>query len=145
MSSYNLIRNSIFTSPTDSGTGNKSLTYNELKSLYDVNTTSSGVSLTSSDVLYLDIDLGDRIKLDSVVIWAYLSNDTIYNEDNIYAGFADFGWNQTLVNYLVCLDNKPTLYLLLNVDADKFEKQDKSSFPHPDPWNRNRDSRKHDD
>ena len=70
MAKYNLIKNGIFTSTTASGTGNKSLTSIELVSLNDDNISTLGVSLTPSDVLYLDVDLGQRIKVDSIQLYA---------------------------------------------------------------------------
>lgn len=70
MSSYNLIKNGVMTAVTLSGTGNKSLTGSELYKLVDGNTTSSGIPLISSDVLYLDVDLGYRIKVNSLQLYA---------------------------------------------------------------------------
>jgi len=49
------------TSNTASGTGDRSLSIEEIHSLYDSNTTSSGIVLASNDVLYLDIDLFRRV------------------------------------------------------------------------------------
>lgn len=69
MSKYNLIRNSVFTEVTDAGTGNRELSYDELLCLYDNNTTTSGVVLESTDVLFIDIDLCDRIRIDSLIVY----------------------------------------------------------------------------
>jgi len=52
MAKYNIARNSVFHSLTTSGTGNKSLTWVQMETLIDGNTTSSGVTLTAPDVLY---------------------------------------------------------------------------------------------
>jgi len=67
---YNLIRNSYFRSLTTSGTGNVSLTWPQLESLMDQNTISSGVTLTTSGILYLETDLSQRIKVDGVRLYA---------------------------------------------------------------------------
>ena len=75
MAKYNLINTGIIISNTVSGTGNVSLTTSELRSLYDDNTTSSGVGLTTSDVLYLDIDIGYRIKIDDFKLFIDVSGD----------------------------------------------------------------------
>lgn len=66
MAKYNLINNSIFKSLTSSGTGNMSLSDDELVSLYDGNTSSSGIVLSSGDSLWLQADLGNRIKVDDI-------------------------------------------------------------------------------
>ena len=66
MAQYNLINTGMMVSSTTSGTGNKSLTGEEIAALYDGNTTSSGISLLGTDILYLDIDLGFRARLDDV-------------------------------------------------------------------------------
>ena len=76
---YNLLRNSAIQTQTSSGTGNVSLTYSDVLKLYDNNLTSSGVSLTSSGVLYLDVDLGNRIKVDGIRLYA----DDLSKKDNI--------------------------------------------------------------
>jgi hypothetical protein len=70
MAQYNLIRNGYFSASTTSGTGNLSLDWNQLASLMDGNLTSSGVDLSVSDVLYLDVDLSQRIKIDEVRVYA---------------------------------------------------------------------------
>ena len=67
---YNLIRNSYFDSLTTSGTGNVDLTWAQLESLMDQNLTSSGVTLTTSGILYLETDLSQRIKVDGIRLYA---------------------------------------------------------------------------
>lgn len=78
---YNLLRNSIIQTQTSSGTGNIDLSYDALIKLYDNNLTSSGVGLTSSGILYLDVDLGSRIKVDGV---------RLYTDDNSKKSFIKF-------------------------------------------------------
>ena len=84
---YNLVRNAYFASLTTSGTGNVELSWTQLESLMDGNTTSSGVSLTSSGILFLETDLSQRIKVDGIRLYAndltksaninfYYKNDT---------------------------------------------------------------------
>lgn len=78
---YNLLRNSTIQTQTSSGTGNIDLSYDALIKLYDNNLTSSGISLTSSGILYLDVDLGSRIKIDGV---------RLYTDDNSKKNFIKF-------------------------------------------------------
>ncbi len=70
MAKYNLIKNSLFSSNTSSGTGNRALTQTELYTLTDGVTTSSGVDISSGDMLYLDIDLHQRIKVNGIFLYA---------------------------------------------------------------------------
>jgi len=70
MSQYNLVRNAYFDSLTTSGTGNTSLTWTQLESLMDGVTTSGGVTLTSSGILFLEVDLSQRIKVDEIRLYA---------------------------------------------------------------------------
>ena len=67
---YNLIRNAYFDSLTTSGTGNVDLNWTQLESLMDQNLTSSGVTLTTSGILYLETDLSQRIKVDGIRLYA---------------------------------------------------------------------------
>lgn len=84
---HNLIRNGYFTSLTTPGTGNKLLSWTELSKLMDNNTTSSGVLITSGDVLYLETDLSNRIMVDSVRLYASdltkLSNINFYYKNSL--------------------------------------------------------------
>ena len=66
---YNLVRNGSLQALTISGTGNKSLSWVELESLMDSNTTSSGVTLTGSDILFLEANLSNRIKIDGIRLY----------------------------------------------------------------------------
>ncbi len=71
--SYNLIRNGIFKSLTTSGTGNVSLSWQELEYLMDEetqNTPGAGsVTISGSDVLYLEADISSRIKVDGIRLY----------------------------------------------------------------------------
>lgn len=86
MAKYNLIRNAYLNALTSSGTGNVNLSWQELESLMDGNTISSGVSLTSSDILYLETDLSQRIKIDGIRLYTNdttkSSNINFYYKDN---------------------------------------------------------------
>lgn len=70
MSTYNLIKNSIFRSTTSSGTGTKTLSQTELFSLVDGITTASEVVLSTEDTLYLDVDFHQRINVNGIFIYA---------------------------------------------------------------------------
>lgn len=67
---YNLVRNGYFDSLTVSGTGNVDLSWAQLETLMDGNLTSSGVTLTVPNVLYLEVDLSQRIKVDGIRLYA---------------------------------------------------------------------------
>lgn len=98
MTQYNLIHTGSIQSNTTSGTGNKELSNDELMALYDGNTTSSGVSLLGSDVLYLDIDLGYRIKVDDVKLYIDVPGDRATALTNV-----DFYYkNNETDSYIVC-------------------------------------------
>ena len=73
---YNLILNGILES-LSTISGSKQLTWLELESLIDGNTTSSGVVLTNSDILDLECDLSNRIKIDGIHL--YISGATTNN------------------------------------------------------------------
>ena len=66
---YNLIRNSYFDSLSVSGTGSIDLNWTQLESLMDGVTISGGVNLTPGDVLWLSVDMSQRIKLDSIRLY----------------------------------------------------------------------------
>jgi len=94
MSKYNLIRNGSLQALTTAGTGNKSLTWVQLESLMDGNTTSSGVVLTASDHLYLEADLSNRIKVDGIYLYA----SDLAQSSNIRFYYKDkFGDSYTLL------------------------------------------------
>ena len=86
MAKYNIIKNSVLTSSTISGTGNKSLSVVELASLFDGNITTSSVSLTNTDVLYLEVDLGYRLQISDIFLYAddltKLNNVNFYFKNN---------------------------------------------------------------
>jgi len=83
---YNLVRNGSLQALTISGTGNVSLSWSQLESLMDGTTTSGGVSLTSGDILYLEVDLSNRIKVDGIRLYASdltkLSNIDFYYKNS---------------------------------------------------------------
>ncbi|MBV5347603.1 hypothetical protein JZU46_05245 [bacterium] len=70
MAKYNLIHNSFFTTTVASGIGNKSLSPIDLTTLTNGNTFIPVVSLVPSDTLCLDVDLTNRIKVDSILLYA---------------------------------------------------------------------------
>ena len=67
---YNIARNGYLKSLTSSGTGNVALSWLQLEKLIDGNTTSSGVSITASGVLFLELDLSNRVKIDGIKLYA---------------------------------------------------------------------------
>ena len=75
MTQYNLTKSSFVESPTVSGTGDRELTVLERRSLYDDNTTSSGISLLGTDLLYLDIDLLNRVSIDELKLYIDVPGD----------------------------------------------------------------------
>lgn len=79
---YNLIRNGYLTTISGTGFGNKTFTWEELEKLKNGNITSSGVSLTSVDVVYLEADLSNRIKIDGINL--YTNNSGIANDVRFY-------------------------------------------------------------
>ncbi len=79
MAQYNLIKDYFFRSLTSGGTGTVELTNEELFSLYDGNTTSSGVVLSTTDVLYLQADTNRDIRLDRV----HINLDTTLGPDDV--------------------------------------------------------------
>ena len=60
----NFASETIFESNTTSG--NVSLTRTQLETLVDGNYTSGGVTLDGSDILVLDVDLGERIGISDI-------------------------------------------------------------------------------
>jgi hypothetical protein len=67
---YNLVRNGSLQALTSSGTGDISLSWAQLETLMNQNTTSSGVIITNSGILYLEADLSQRIKIDGIYLYA---------------------------------------------------------------------------
>ena len=82
---YNLFRNGSLTANTASGTGGlTSLTWTQLESLMDQVLDTGGVTVSGSDVLYLDGDLTQRIKVDGINLYhtgADASNVSFYYKD----------------------------------------------------------------
>jgi len=76
---YNLIHNS-YLYTVSSGVGNVALSSYELNLLKDNITTYSGVILQNSDILCLEVDLGYKIKLDSLQLYA----NNLNNKNDIY-------------------------------------------------------------
>lgn len=66
---YNLLRNGSLQAITNSGTGNVNLTWSQLETLIDQVTDQGGVSLSPSEILYLDGDLTQRIKIDGIYLY----------------------------------------------------------------------------
>jgi len=101
MAQYNLIKNGFFNSNTTSGTGTKSLTITDLNTLINGNTSIPIVSLTSTDILYLDIDLLARVKVDGILLYA---------DDLTKSGNIDFYYKNAPEDYYtLCVKNVPTL------------------------------------
>lgn len=102
MAKYNLINNGIVYTLTGAGTGNKVLTNSQLATLIDGTTTSGGVILTSTDVLYLEADLSARIKTDEIRLYA--DDLTALNDIDFYYK------NTTEDSYTVCSKGVTTDY-----------------------------------
>ena len=86
MAKYNLLNNGNIYSLTTSGTGNKELDFGQLTTLLDGEVYTGGVVLSSSDSLYLEGDLHNRIKIHEVRIYAenltLLSGIDFYYKDD---------------------------------------------------------------
>lgn len=61
---YNLLNKANITTSS----GNKSLTASEIEKLHNYNTISSGITLVNSNILSLEVDLGNRHPVDSITI-----------------------------------------------------------------------------
>ena len=107
MTQYNLLRDCYIEALTSSGTGTISLTQSEVLRLYDTDATASGIIIQDTDVLYLDISLYKRTRLDGFYVYIGVSGDrsTALNNINFYYK-----------------NNDAEEYQLLNksFDADKF-------------------------
>ena len=112
MAQYNLITNSSITSNTTSGVGNKLLSVDEIMSLYDNNTTSSGVTLSGTDVLCLDIDIGFRVRLDNIKLYMNTVEDRASSLNNI-----NFYYKNLITDpYTVCdKDYDSTTFFITNL------------------------------
>jgi len=130
MSKYNLIRNGSLQALTTAGTGDKSLTWLQLESLMDGNTTSSGVTLTALDYLYLEADLSNRIKVDGIYLYA---SDLTKPSDVRFYYKDEFGDSYTLLTtqvssyyYTVIPDPSAPRYIVatisgINIEAYEFQ------------------------
>jgi len=104
-----MIRNSSFTSNTTSGTGNRALTIPELDSLIDNNVYTLGVQLVDTEVLYLDIDLGYKLKVDSILLYTNdltkLANVTFYSKSAASDVFSVCSKTVSAVSYVGTVPN----------------------------------------
>jgi hypothetical protein len=118
---YNLARNGSLEALTISGTGNKSLLWAELESLMDGTTSSGGVSLTSGDVLWLEADMSNRIKLDSVRLYASdltkLANIEFYYKDNEGDSYTICSKNVSTFYYPTLPDPKAPRFVLTTISG----------------------------
>jgi len=109
MAKYNMIVNSSFTYNTSSGTGNRTLTTAELFSLINNELYTSTISLSSSDVLYLDVDLGYRLKIDSILLYAddltKLSNINFYFKNLEADSYSICSKNVSAASYIGTVPN----------------------------------------
>jgi len=128
MVEYNLIRNGVLKSLTSPGTGNVSLTWVELDALTDNDLTSSGVTLTSSGVLYLEADLSQRIKVDGIRLYAddltKSSNIKFYYKDEEGDSYAIMSTNVSSYYYPTLISpNAPRFVLatISGVNMDLYE------------------------
>lgn len=121
---YNLVRNGYLSS---SGTVSLSLT--ELEKLKDGNTTSSGISITASGVLYLDLDMSQRIKVDDIRLYTndtgHSSNVTFSYRNSSSEGFTDLVTSSgSSYYYTTIADPSAPRYLKVTVsgvDLDLYE------------------------
>lgn len=129
MTQYNLIRNGLINTLTVSGTGNKSLSNTELNKLYDNNTTSSGVVLTTTDEVFIDIDLSNRIRVNEFSLYFDVTGDRATALSKIYFYYKDSNIDSytlldkvdTTTKFLA--DNLPTLFAprYIRIVIDKVE------------------------
>ena len=121
MSKYNLIRNGSLQALTVSGTGNKSLDWNQLESLMDGTTTSGGVTTTSGDSLWLLADMSNRIKLDEVRLYAddltKLSNIDFYYKNNESDSYTLCSKNVGTYYYPTLPDPKAPRFILTTISG----------------------------
>jgi len=87
MSNYNLIHSGLIETNTS---GTKQLNTEELTLLYDGNTVTSGVTLIDTDILYIDIDLYNRVNVEDFKLYinvpdrqASLVSVNFYYKNNI--------------------------------------------------------------
>ena len=127
---YNLIINGSLEALTTSGTGNTSLTWLQLESLMDGNTTSSGVTLTTSGILYLEADLSNRIKVDGIRLYASdltkLSNIDFYYKNKTSDSYTACSKNVGSYYYATIPDPSAPRYVMVTVsgiDVELYEFQ----------------------
>lgn len=118
---YNLIRNGSLEALTVSGTGNKSLSWLQLETLMNGTTVSGGVTLTASDVLWLEADLSNRIKLDSVRLYASdltkLANIEFYYKNNESDSYTLCSKNVGTYYYPTLPDPKAPRFVLATISG----------------------------
>ena len=127
---YNLVRNGSLQALTVSGTGNKPLSWVELESLMDGNTTSSGVTLVNSDILYLEVDLSNRIKVDGIRLYASditkLSNIDFYYKNSVGESYTACSKSVDTYYSATIPDPSAPLYIkatVSGIDIDLYEFQ----------------------
>jgi len=106
---YNLVRNGSLQALTSSGTGDISLTYSELEALQNQNFTSSGVEITNSGILYLEVDLSQRIKIDGIQLYA----DDLSKSSNI-----EFAYRNTVTGTYTVLNTVSGTYYSASTITD---------------------------
>ncbi len=115
MGKYNLVNTGSLSSITVSGS--VSLNWREIDNLHNGVTNSGIVSLTPSDRLYLELNLGERIKVDGV---------RLYTNDNSKLQYIDFYYkNSENESYTICSKSSIDNYYLSTIDypsAPKFIK-----------------------
>jgi hypothetical protein len=84
MAKYNILASSLLTTPEGYNEGNTNLNYNQLKTLYDGNISQSLVSLSVSDILYLDIAINYRLRVDSFGLYLSPEIDVLDHIDFYY-------------------------------------------------------------
>ena len=86
MAQYNLLINGFIQSSTYSGTGNLELTSSQINSLYDNDMLSSVINLSTSNILYLDIDLFNRVRISDISLYidTTIDRDTALDKVDFY-------------------------------------------------------------
>ena len=107
MPKYNLITGGFIQSSTTSGIGNKILSSDQLRALYDADFITNAVTLLSSDILCLEIDLINRVKISDIELYIDVVGDR-----NVALTKVDFYYkNDEIDLYTLCVKAQ---------DADKF-------------------------
>lgn len=125
----NILKNIKPYSLTISGTGNLNLTFSDIEKLIDGNTTSSGVIISSADVLFLEIDFGNRLKLETLQFYVGgISFSSFIDASKVfYKNYTTDTYQLLDLNYdtKVYLDNIPNNFapknLLLTVSGASLE------------------------